>query len=108
MIADSTNTYRQFCDVMARITEQGENVDRNEAFELINDMLNGFSVGDRQRMDMAAAVSRSTIDGELDDDAIKEWLITAEYLAEGGDGQDIARLTFARVTADMRRTVQGA
>jgi hypothetical protein len=91
-VYDETGFYRKYCDAFELIADQGENNDRNIAFELVSELLNTYAIGnERQRASMAAALSRSSLTGAIDDDAHREWEETAEFLAEDGKDEDTRR-----------------
>lgn len=94
--------YRKYCDAFQNIADQGENVDRNEALEIIEELLNAKDVASQnQTFGMVQALSRAVLAGEIDDDAADEWEDTAEYLAATtAEEQDIKR--YALVTEYLR------
>lgn len=64
------NIVRQSLAVFERIEESGENFDREEAFEIIDTLLNDLSIMSRdEAWTLAGDLSRSALTFEIDDDA---------------------------------------
>jgi hypothetical protein len=85
--------YRDYCDTFQRITEQGENFDRDEAMDLLDRLMNSSGLASQNQIfGMSAALVRTACAYEVDDDAMGEWEETAEYLAESTEmDEDIRR-----------------
>jgi hypothetical protein len=77
---DMITQFRKYCKQFELIEEQGEEYDRDLALELISDLLNNNHNTERTTFGMCAALARSAINGEIDDDAQQEWDDTQEYL----------------------------
>jgi hypothetical protein len=79
-MADMIVQFRDYCRAFQRIQDQGENYDRDEALELISELLNHNNNTINTTFTMCAALARSAMSGEIDDDARQEWDDTQEYL----------------------------
>lgn len=74
--------FKRYCELFEKIDALDEDFERDEVIELVNEMLNNNHNTMQTTFAMVAALTRSAITFEIDDDAQKEWDDTAEYVRE--------------------------
>ena len=78
-------TIKRCADVFQRIDDQGENFDRTEALEVIDDLLNDHGLmSAREACELSACLSRSALAFEIDDESARAWQSCRDYAAENG------------------------
>ncbi len=77
---DLITQFQKYCKQFELIAAEGEEYDRDQALELISDLLNNNNNTINTTFTMCAALARAALNFEIDEDAQKEWDDTQEYL----------------------------